>query len=303
MRWQNPLGGKASTHPRLAVGLAGIALCCSALPLRAQGFGELGIELSHNDNLPRAQFAGDRHGDAAALFSASGGWHFQPGDYTGLSVIASLRASRFDQYSGLDNIEPAVNAQLTHKFGLGERAPVLTLGAALSQSSFDNDIRDASNHALTLSLGRRFGERWQHTATMRYDASDGDHALPKPGVAKPGNVWDQHSWTLALQSEFDLSDVSWLSASLSLRRGDIVSSGTPNPTIAAAAKAITLDPVFGSATAYRIDASTRTLAVDYNYAVGESGTWYIGVERQLTHGSSGIDYGVGLLRTGVIFSF
>ena len=275
------------------------------LQATAQWFGDVSVEWQNTDNLPRAQFKPDQLSDHSLSVALNGGFHIQTGDYTGLNITGLLRSSTFNEFTGMSNIETGIGASLSHKFGLGLLAPTLTVSGQYSRNEFRNSIRDSDNLAFSVSLQKRLTERTSLAAGIGYDLRDGDHDLRKTATALiPGNAFDSRAISGFLQSEFDLNEVSWLSASAELSNGDIVSTGLPYALITAATKALTADHVFGpKATAYRIDARTTLLSIDYNHVVGERGTWYLGVENQDTRGSADIDYTVQLIRTGFIYGF
>lgn len=273
-------------------------------PVLAQWFGDLATETLANSNLPRALESSDEFADSGLRAEAHAGYRWQPGEFTGLSAGAAVSRSQYLRYSGVSNTEIRLDARLSHKFGIGSHVPVASLALAVSRAQFNNEIRDAWNYSSALILNQRVGNRLGLALELRYDYTDGDHNKPKPGIGKPGSAWDQRSWNLGLQAEWDLNEVSWLSLRHEFRSGDIVSSGLPYARVAGAAKAITLDTAFGAHTvAYRIDARTNGLAFDFNRVIGRSGTVYVGVEHQETRGTMDIDYGVTLARLGYIRGF
>lgn len=287
-------------------------LRCSALLLllqaplaaQAQWFGEVTMEGEYHDNLPRARSSPEKFEDTGLSVGVSTGYHWQPGTYTGVTVGGSATRRQFVEFSGMSHSELGLATSISHKFGVGAQVPVLTLAAEFSHASFNNAIRNAWNQGVSITLGKRITDTLSLNASVRHDASDAGHDIPKAGTGKPGNAWDQRAWDLALQAELELNAVSWLSARYDFRSGDIVSTGLPYAEIAGAAKAVTLDTAFGPhAAAYRIDARTHGLTVDYNRVMGEAGTVYVGIERQETRGTRDIDYGVTVVRTGLIYSF
>ena len=271
-----------------------------------QWFGDIAVESQYNDNLPRAERASNAHGDLSLGFTTRGGYHVQPGDFTGLTLSTSLTGVRYDTYEGLNNIEAGLGVNLSHKFGLGERVPQLSFDAGVARASYRTDIRDAWIYSTGLTLSKRLDERFSLSGFLRHETSDGDHSLRKtpPPAPKPGNVWDFDVLTAGLQSEVDLGPATWLGASYRYQHGDVVSSSPTYARIVAAATAITNDPVFGPATiAYRLPASTQLYSVDINRAVLDAGTVYFGLEYQDTSGENEIDYAVKLIRAGFIYGF
>ena len=287
-----------------AAGLLPWLFAVLAVPVSAQTFFDTGVELAGTDNLPRAQFPQDQFTDQSLTLRAKAGRHYQPGDYTSLNLYGVATVTSFDRFTGMNNVEFGLGTTLSHRFGLGDQAPTLSLTANVSASDYRNGNRDALNREVIVGLSRRITARWLPSLSISRAVSDGDYDVPKSGSGRPGNTWDQRNWSFGWNNEFELGSASWLSGGFTLRSGDIVSSNLPYDLIRNSAKAISLDTVFGEkVVAYRIDARTRIFNLDYNHVVGETGTWYAGMERQLTHGSADIDYDITLWRTGLLYSF
>lgn len=283
---------------------ASLLACLPALAF-AQWFTDAGIEVLVNDNLSRSAWNGAE--DTGLSASASSGYYWQSGDYTGISLLGSVQKTVWESWSGMNELNAGIGMGLRHKFGIGETVPVLNLQLGFNQHNYNSSIRDADVYSAGISLSKRFTPALQLTLGASHERSDGDHeqGLPTSGMwpAKSGKVWDYSAWTLSLQGELDLNEVSWLNAALQYRNGDVVSTGI-SYTGNAASLASTYDPAFGPhAVAYRLDARTHIYTLDYNRALWRSSTWYAGAEYQTSRTSSGIDYKVGIMRTGFIHGF
>lgn len=283
----------------------GTLLACLPTLSFAQWFSDAGIEVLVNDNLSRS--ARDGAEDTGVSARASGGYHWQTGDYTGISVLGSIQKNVWESWSGMNSLKAGLGIQLRHKFGIGETMPVLNLQLGVDQQHYNIAVRDADVYTAGLSVSKRFTPALQLSLGASHERSDGDHeqGLPAFGMwpAKSGKVWDYSAWTLSLQGELDLNEASWLNAALQYRDGDVVSTGiTYAGNVASLAS--TYDPAFGlHAVAYRLDARTQIYTLDYNRALWRSSTWYAGAEYQTSRTSSGIDYKAGILRTGFIHAF
>jgi hypothetical protein len=120
----------------------------------------------------------------------------------------------------------------------------------------------------------------------------------------PGDSFSTDSAQLFAFVDVDLTASSWLSLGYQYADGEVTSTATPTEYIVAASTAITNDRVFGSGMfAYRLDAKTHRYNLDWNFAVRETGTFLIGVERQNIEAVGNIDYDVTLFRAGLLFSF
>jgi hypothetical protein len=295
---------RAFCHSKQAVVLA--ALLVTGTRAQAQAFADIQAELLHNDNLTRSERAIDVKEDSAAALTATGGIRLRPGTYTGLTLSGTLNRTQFRRYTGLSSWEAGLAANLSHKFGIGDLAPTLSVELGVARNEYNRGLRDAWIYRADLRLQKRLTDTLNLSGGLRYEERDGDHDVPRviPVAPRPGNSWDVRSHGFFLNAEQDLGAATWLSASYQHQQGDVVSTATSYPKIFDTATAITLDPLYGPATvAYRIPAHTHMLTLDLNRAVFESSTLYAGLEYQQTHGRNGIDYDVGLLRCGFIHSF
>lgn len=247
---------------------------------RAQWFADTAAETLYTSNLSRAERASNAREDLGLSVAARAGYHFQPAIYTGLTVNARLSRTAFNSYSGLDNAEVAAGMTLSHKFGLGDKAPSVSVDLQAGRSEYQNDIRDTWLYSTGLAVSKRLTDGVLLTASLRHERRDGDHNQPRPQIPgmpppKPGDAWRYDVSSISLQGELDLNESSWLTAGYSFQKGDIVSSSPKYARIIAAAVAITSDPVYGPGIiAYRIPALTPSLSIDINRAVLDSGTLY-----------------------------
>jgi hypothetical protein len=272
----------------------------------AQGFTDIRAEVLYNDNLSRSEHASDMREDTSISFAAVAGYHLQPGDYTGLTITGTLGRTQYRRHTGLSNTEANLGLQLARKFGLGDRAPSLTLELETGRNEFNLGIRDAWNYRAGLSLHKRLSDRVNLNGGLRYEKRDGDHDLPRPLPVRPrpGNSWDVSTRSLFVGGEYELDANYWLSGNYAFQDGEVTSTALSYPRIFEAATAITLDPQFGPLTvAYRLPARTHIVTLELNRAVLQAGTLYAGFEYQITQGSKSIDYDVALLRCGFLYSF
>lgn len=281
--------------------------------LQAQTHTDVLLETLHNDNLSRSELPIEMRQDSAVMATVSSSLHLQPGIYTGLDLRAGLSRTVQRRYSGLNFHELTTGVSLTRKFGIGLDAPSLALDADLGRKLFNLDLRDAWYYRLGIRGRQRFADRLNMVLQFGYEKQDGDHNKPKfaeaptgepPPPAKPGNPWSFDLLFLALQFEYDIDARSWLGAGYRFQHGDLVSSTGTYPRVVAGATAITLDPVFGPGViAYRLPADTHAFTLDYNRAVLDAGTIYLGIEQQDARATSGINYQARLIRAGFIYGF
>jgi hypothetical protein len=303
----------ASNHllplPCASTFIATLLLILASADLQAQAHADASVEAVQNDNLGR--FIRNGASDSGLAVSLAGGYHWQPGLFTSLTLSGRLRKSLWQQYSGLNSLDLAAAAELAHKFGIGELRPVLKAGFQAERQDFHNDVRDAWRNTWWLGLTKRVGGRLSLDLRLTHERSDGDQQAPLPAMRgaaptkpKSGKVWDFSVNALRIGAEYELGPNAWLGSAFQFRDGPVVATAAvyaqPNP----AALASTYDPVFGPhAVAYQLDARSRVYSIDYNRALSAHATAYAGFEYQHSTASSGVDYEVRLLRVGFIHGF
>lgn len=280
---------------------------CSPL-LQAQVFADAGLELLHNDNLGRA--ARNGVSDSGAAVSLGAGYHFQPLDFTGLTLLGKLQQQTWQHYDDLASLDATLQADVSHKFGIGSDKPVLSFAVAYTQRHAATRQRDAELWTLRLGLAQRVLERLQLRLDAWHEDSDGAARAPLPPlpgatwVPPSGRVHDFSAWSLGLQAELELGEAAWLSASWRYRDGPIIATLRSYSRVIPGARAGGQDPAFGAgAVAYQLDARSRVYALDYNHAVFRQSTWYVGAEYQHATAGNGNHYTATLLRSGFLHSF
>lgn len=295
--------------PLRAVAAALFALLgLASLPARAQWHLDSAVEVNHNDNVSRAENSADIREDRSVNGGLDGGYKFQVADYTAVSLLGSLHRTQYERYSGLSNTALNVAIAVKHKFGLGDTVPELVMNVGTGHDSFNSENRDASHYTASFSLNKRFTPRLRLNAGLGWTERNANYDVPRLNTngspVRPGDPWNVNYWHASFGGELELGKASWLSANYQLQDGDIVSSGNPYGKIYAVTTALTRDPTFGSGViAYRIPARTGSLSLDLNHAVRETGTVFLGVEYQDTQGENDVDYGVGIVRAGLLYSF
>lgn len=289
--------------------------CCSLLlgvllapAASAQWFGTAALEAIGTDNVSRSPLASHADDDQSLQASVLGGYHWQLADYTGFELQGALARQQSRRFAGLSNTRATASATLNHKFGLGELAPSLSLTSSVERSTYNNAARDAWSWIHSIDYRQRLNGRLSINLRAGYEQQNGDWSWPKavaaPAMPKSGDVWDTDAFILNAGGELDLGPASWLSASLGYRDGDTVASVLPYSYILNEATAVTMDSAFGpGVVAYRLDASTRSAALDWNYALRDTATFYVGIERQFTRSYHSLDYRTSIVRTGLLYSF
>jgi len=287
-----------------AILLAGVCAHANA----AEGLGGMSVEAQYDDNLARSPYDENVIGDKSLELGLWQGMHIPFANSNALHLQGSLFHQQFDHLTGLSNTRLGGSAEFSHKFGVGAEVPVLSFTTYIERSHYNDNHRDQTLYRGSLTLRQRMEAEWQWSLTASYEWQDGDYGQYKhrdpPAPPLPSNAWDLHAWQLAFNAEKDLGPVSWLTTTIAWRDGDIVASTPQYPDILAVSTAIAFDPVFGAGiVAYRMPATTLSLSLDWNRALGEDSTLYIGAEKQWSHGSGDLGYQVGIIRAGFLHNF
>jgi hypothetical protein len=271
-----------------------LAVLCCTLACGSAAAAEWGMDadagLHYSDNVPNAIEAGDKKTDAAATLSLSGLMHRQIGDDTGLGLSLVAESAGYTRFSGLNYVGVGANAQLRHKFGLGAEAPWTAFALRAVHRDYHYDSRDGWEYDAGWTVGRRIGERWDVNGSVRYDRYQADRFQQTvlPGVSTA--AYDVAGWTFGVQAAWLWTEVDTLSVSASRRHGSVTAVTRPDFKVLEYSSAVARDPVFsGNPIAYRINADTSMLAVNWSRAVGRHASFNLGYAFRRTQGNDELD--------------
>lgn len=223
------------------------------------------------------------------------------------SVEAYAEGEAHDHVDMLDRRGLGLRAGLQWQTRLGYTAPLYSLSLAVQDDDYDDDARDSSLYVLQAFANRRFTDQLSGTAGVEGTLRD-----------SAGTVFDTGQGRLFLSGDWAFSDAWALYATWSLIEGDTFSSaqrsfcnGALAPDIyplLAAAEAVEPDRAFDDATcgswlAYRLEASTQTVAAGLNRRIGHAASLDLSALYADIAGDGGIDYDRTLLRASLLARF
>ena len=197
----------------------------------------------------------------------------------GSAVTAGLRVGLdlWPRYQGLDSLTIGPSFGLNHKFGLGDRAWVISANASGDWVGVRESARSGLAGDIQLEIRKRWSDAWQFFLGFertRHDAR--------------GRAFSHSGRESYLRAEYQLN-ADW-SASLELRQraGIVVSYTTPpRPDLVQAGKVLTLVDTFERDTpllAYYFPADTRIASFDLTRSLGPATAAYLRFEyRETTH--------------------
>ncbi len=279
-------------------------LLCSAPAIGAEWGFDAGTALNYNDNVPNAIDAPDRKSDGSATLNLAGVLHQQLGDYTGLGLNLIAESVSYFRYSGLDNLAVGAQAQLRHKFGLGPEAPWSAFAVRALHRDYRDDFRDGWQYDAGLSAERRFGERWDVSASLHYDRYEADRlqSAVLPGVSTA--AYDVAGWTFGVQAAYLLAEVDTLSISCFRRHGTVTAVTPPDDEVLEYSSAVARDPVFGAnLIAYRINVDAVTWSANWSHAIGRHASVNLGYAYRRSRGDEELDaYTANMINLSVSYS-
>jgi len=206
-----------------------------AAPVRAEWvewLSDSGISARFDDNINTSLFSAQALDDYVWSGFLSGGRAYQLDNYTRVYLNAIFSGDLHHRFEVLDQYTLGGNALLTHKFGLGWEAPVLSLGTSAEPVFSASELRNGEKILSTLRLSK-----WLHHDVLhahiayRFDHRDGPNPAnnERPELAAiPGSVFDIQGHTVEALLNLSVTDQLRLNVSYGWRWGDITSNNLLN---------------------------------------------------------------------------
>ena len=282
---------------RAAAGLLLSMLLCAAGSAHAEWFYDVQAGGLYDDNLTRAQRAADVRADGAATLAAAAGWFYAPSGTDGITLSLEANSEAYARFTGLNLIAVGGSAGYRHKFGLGGDVPWASITVSAARDDFRGDIRDGDRLEVRLEVGKRWSENFDASVGIAADRRFASNDRPVvPGIS--GKVFDLRGQSVFARAAYDLTDRLQVSARVSSRRGDVVSTTRQNLEIFLASDAIAADPTFGSDFyAYRLRGTTTTANATLSWALSDHSSLNLSYAVARTAAYDDLDY---LSRLGTI---
>jgi len=246
-----------------------------------------------DDNVGNAARGGDEESDAAFSILASAARRFQLTGSAALTVAGSLDSLTFDDFEGLSRISPGLRVSYSQKFALGAQAPWVSLASSTQFQNFRDAKRVGWMTEAEVRFGKRVGERWGFDVAGGYGWRRADSA-----------VFEAKAFQAASGFEVFLGKRTSLRGRYRLRRGDVTSSGAPDPDVNRISDGKVWDPVFGpNVRTYRFDATAHSAEIGLNWAVRRDASVEVRYEHLLARAGGGIQYGADRFGTHLLFRF
>jgi hypothetical protein len=273
-----------------SLALAGLLLSAIAMPVHAEWLIDIDAGAFYDDNLTRAQDRVDIRADGAATIAVAARSLIALGGFDTVSWGVDGHAEAFNRYHGLDSVAIGAAAVYRHKFDLGFDAPWVMAGATAGYHDYNNNLRDGGRFALRAAVGKRFDEAADATLGVFYDRRYARNDEPAvPGIS--GKVFDLRGQGVYATAGYVLTEELMLGGTVSVRRGDVVSTTSPGYSIYGASSAIAEDTAFGEVLyAYRLRGTTRTASITASWAFSDRSSINLVYFDERTSATDNLDY-------------
>jgi len=192
-------------------------------------------------------------------------------DYTRLNIGANIELQDYNEFDGLDRVNPGVSLGLTHKFGLGPSAPWASLHASGVVENVDDSDRDKNIINAGIRLGKRFTPRFDASIDWSHEKTNGKDDLPVITSGLPSNVYDLERSIFTALGNYQVTPRFLGSIRYSYLNGDLSGECTVE-NVGFLLKVIdvtahTLDRTFNGCR-YRFDGYANILGLSGSYALG-----------------------------------
>jgi hypothetical protein len=269
--------------------LAAVFTCVPAAAL-AQWNKHAELGMVHDSNFSRGQREGDIVADFALQARGSLARTISVDAAADVTLAAEARTQQQARFNGASFASLGGAGEYRRKLGLGLTAPWIQAAASAAREDAGADLRDATRYDATLSLGRRFDERFEASLGTAYDrrVQTKDVGTVAGVSGKPFSLQGR-TW-FARGSYAVAHDVLFF-ATASARRGDVEASTHRFGQIFTASSAIAPDPAIGpDYIAYRLSgARTTALTGGISWEIGP-GALDVAFTASDTAAGAGLEY-------------
>jgi len=221
-----------------------------------------------DSNINRSYFTGQQRQDYTGMARLSAGRAYQLGEYTRAYATAEWTGEQHVNYQRLNQYSIGGKALLTHKFGLGLNAPLLSLDFSGAEIYSDSRLRSGEQITTGLRLSVWCNELMQSFIGYRFDDRNAP-AANNPVLNRPNSVFDVEGHALEVGSILVMNDRLQWHTRYSHRWGDIVSNNLSTSVPAnllSKMEAIAREDAYAGWT-YRAPGTSHIVNVGLSYAL------------------------------------
>ena len=271
-----------------------LALCGASLcnPVIAESESALNLSANYHSNVPNALGEPNVFGDSFVDLNYRINRFFVTSPGNRLSIGAEAGARQYLHTQGLENANLGLAVAYSHRAGLGPYVPRFNVGASINRVEFSDKSRDSWVSLLSAEFAKRLSPEWQ--LNMGINARErraGAHEMPtvRPGFST--DVYDQSSQEFNARLEYTLLNAQAVRIGYRFRDGDIDASARPGTPLLTVANAIARDSGIGrNYVAYRLEARTQGLSLDWSIPLATDTGLTLGYERLISRAAFGNKY-------------
>lgn len=270
--------------------------------------------VGQEDNVPRVAHSPAAAESGVVTTDFQGGKFIQLGVNHSVVLAAQLRASRYFEHSGFDNIGASISASYAYKFGFGAYAPRLGASVALGTENIDGKARDRRFTTTEIIFDKRLSPAWLVAVGMDYHVSRGP-SLPgdarlasfgyDPNNTLPHKLFDDDAVGVFASATYEFANGVSVTSGYNRTDGFTVSSSLlPTLKVYKEANAVYVDPSWPNLWfAYRLQTITDDWSVDLSIPVGQDSSLNLGASWQDIDGPAALDYKNNLLSVSFVHNF
>jgi len=221
-----------------------------------------------DSNINQSFFTASQLDDFIGKSLLSGGRAYQLDNYSRLYTTLEWNGETHENFQKLNQYNVGGKGVLTHKFGLGQQAPMLRLDVADGEIFSDSQLRSGNQLTAGLRLSFWHGEFQQLYMGYRFD----DRNAARANIRRkdyPHSVFDIKGHTVELGSNIAVNGRMQLNLGYNHRWGDIVSNNSESsfsPAVLEQVRSIGDDDALPG-WIYRTYGNTDTYNVGLSYAL------------------------------------
>lgn len=213
----------------------------------------------YDDNVTRAKESADKLGDRAFSANLSKVFIFPVTEHARTLLTGSLGGEKFDHYSGLSHASGGVQGEYQYRSSAEFGTPTFAVFAKTSAEQYESVLRDGYRYSGGVSVREPVTDRIRLFGALAHNVRKGKSA-----------VFDTTDNSARMNLDYAATPAGTMYLGGELRRGDIVSTGTPSLQILDTAKVFVQDDAYpgGDLFSYRFDARTVLTTLGYNIGFG-----------------------------------
>jgi FimV-like protein len=256
------------------------------------------VSAMYDDNIRRSRYPDDIRDDYLVNLTLDGRLLFAIGEFSNMTLGASLALERFSTFDQLDSVTVEASAKYAFAFSSAFTAMNYALKLEFGSQDFESQMRDADFVGVGFEASTQVTDRLFLVGGVKSSQRE-----------SRSRVFDTRENQFFINADLSLSRRNVAYLTYSLIKGDLVSTATPRLVFINAAEVIEADDAFGGQAfdqfAYRLDATTHVVTLGFNRAIKRGLTFDVSWRFVTSEADeeSRIEYDRNIVRGGLIGRF